>query len=71
MSGAERHPCGRAPSVQRGPKRCELQQQKEDPLAQHARRGSLTLLHDAHDHQHNNAVVLAEVLDELTGRPAR
>ena len=38
-----------------------------DALAQRVRHGTLTLVYGAHDRQHNNAVVLAEVLGDLTG----
>jgi uncharacterized protein YeaO (DUF488 family) len=37
-----------------------------DALAQRARRGTVTLLYGARDREHNNAVVLAEVLEQLT-----
>ncbi len=39
-------------------------------LAERARSGTVTLLYAAHDREHNNAVVLAEVLQELLGEPA-
>jgi uncharacterized protein YeaO (DUF488 family) len=39
-------------------------------LAQRAASGTVTLVYGAHDRQHNNAVVLAEVLDELAAERA-
>lgn len=39
-------------------------------LAERARSGTVTLLYAAHDREHNNAVVLAEVLRELLAEPA-
>jgi uncharacterized protein YeaO (DUF488 family) len=41
-----------------------------DALARRARSGTVTLLFGARDYDHNNAVVLAEVLRELVARPA-
>jgi uncharacterized protein YeaO (DUF488 family) len=38
-------------------------------LAQRARRGPVTLVYGARDREHNNAVVLAEVLAELAAHP--
>ncbi|MFN3285239.1 MAG: DUF488 domain-containing protein [bacterium] len=53
--------------LSRGPAQ-ELVQQ----LVERARRGNVTLLFGARDEQHNNAVVLAEVLQErLAGSVAR
>jgi uncharacterized protein YeaO (DUF488 family) len=40
-----------------------------DALAQRARSGTVTLLFGARDYDHNNAVVLAEVLGDLAARP--
>lgn len=47
--------------------RAELRKQREllQELAEKAGTGSLTLLYAARDHEHNNAVVLAEVLRSL------
>ncbi|MBI4507135.1 MAG: DUF488 family protein [Chloroflexi bacterium] len=42
-----------------------------DELAQRMRVGAVTLLYAARDAARNNAVVLAEVLDELAGDPHR
>ncbi|HZL43453.1 MAG TPA: DUF488 domain-containing protein [Verrucomicrobiae bacterium] len=41
------------------------------PLLEAAKAGDLTLLFSAHDHEHNNAVVLKEYLDERLKRPRK
>jgi uncharacterized protein YeaO (DUF488 family) len=42
-----------------------------EELARRARDGTVTLLYGARDPQHNNAVVLAELLEELSQAGAR
>jgi len=40
-----------------------------DALAERARHGTVTIVYGARDEQHNNAVVLADVLRELAAAP--
>lgn len=49
--------------------RAELRQHPEalQPLLAAARRGRLTLIYSSHDAEHNNAVVLKQVLDSKLG----
>ncbi len=37
-------------------------------LSERARRGDLTILYSAHDEEHNNAVVLKELLEEIASK---
>ncbi len=41
------------------------------PLLGEARHGTVTLLYSAHDQEHNNALVLKEVLEDLLKRSTR
>lgn len=52
--------------------RAELRQHAPDlaPLVSQARRGRLTLVYSSHDAEHNNAVVLKQLLDEKLQRSA-
>lgn len=52
--------------------RAELRQHTRDltPLVAAARRGRLTLIYSSHDGEHNNAVVLKQVLDSKLQRTA-
>ncbi len=38
-----------------------------EPIIEAARRGKVTLLHSAHDTEHNNAVALKEYMDARAG----
>jgi len=40
-------------------------------LSDRARRGDLTILYSAHDTEHNNAVVLKELLEEMANSGTR
>ena len=42
-----------------------------EKLSERARRGDLTILYSAHDHEHNNAVVLKELLVEMAQKGRR
>lgn len=53
--------------------RAELSAKPENwqPLLETAKAGDVTLLFSAHDMEHNNAVVLKELLDEQLGKKGR
>jgi uncharacterized protein YeaO (DUF488 family) len=42
-----------------------------EKLSNRARIGDLTILYSAHDQQHNNAVVLKELLEEMARKGRR